>query len=209
MRVKYRFEAQVVQVLIGADDRSLITSPRKNVRVTFAGFQGDRHSGMTRFSDARAPHYARGTEVRNDRQVSIVSTEEMDEVAARLNLDELRPEWLGANLLLRGVPALTMLPPNTRLVFPQSTVLVVQSENLPCKWAGDAIGSVNARPELGSLFPRHSIHLRGVVACVERPGFISEGDAVRVETPVQTMYSPDSEEFPGPLAGRDSQEIVA
>lgn len=181
-------QGKVVGALLGLEDQSLITTRRKDVKVTFAGFLGDRHSGFTRFSDSRTPQYPRGSEIRNDRQVSILSSEELAEVAERMGLPELLPEWLGANLLLSGVPQLTHLPPNTRLVFPQSTVLVVQGENLPCRWTGRAIAAQTSRPEIEPLFPKASLHLRGIVACVEKPGFITEGDPVSVVVPRQILY---------------------
>ena len=154
----------------------------------------DRHAGMTRLATSREKHYARGTEIRNERQITIVSRDELAEVARRMDLPELRPAWIGANLLLDGIPSLTALPPNTRLFFPQSTVLVVQGENLPCRFAGEAIARQADKPGATTLFPKAALHMRGLIACVERPGFITRGDTVRVQVPHQKGYAP----HPGP-----------
>jgi hypothetical protein len=167
-------------VYLGLDPDSLVTTRQAHVRVTFEGFDGDKHAGFTRPADSRTPHYPRGAPIRNDRQVSIVSIEELEQIAAALDVAEIRPEWLGANLALQGIPRLTLLPPNTRLVFAQGAVLVVQQENLPCSGPGKVIQKQYDRPGLDSAFPKAALHLRGLVACVERPGIIAEGDAVIV-----------------------------
>lgn len=193
MVIQHRLTGRVVEALVGTDDASLITSPRESVRVTFDGIQGDRHAGFTRLANARDPYYARGTEIRNERQVTIVSAEELAEVAARMELPKLEAAWIGANLLVVGIPNLTRLPPHTRMIFPQHAVLVVQGENLPCRWSGEAIAQRSGVPESEARFPKAAIHLRGVIACVERPGYISPEDEVQVEVPSQTIYSPSVE----------------
>ncbi len=185
MNIKYKLTGKVESVMVGADAHSLVTTKRSQVKVTFEGFEGDKHSGMTRRADARTPHYPRGTEIRNDRQVSIVSVEELAQIATAMKLPEILPEWLGANLLLRDIPKLTQLPPCTRLSFSSGAVLVVEHENLPCKGPGKVIQGQYARPGLSALFPKAALHLRGVVACVEKPGSISEGNEVVVEVPQQ------------------------
>lgn len=196
MKAKYRLTGRVVEALIGADPASLVTSSREQVRVTFDGFDGDRHNGRTRLANARDPHYPRGTEIRNERQVTIVSREELREVAARMDLPELCPAWIGANLLIAGVPRLTELPPMTRLVFPQAAVLVVQGENFPCRSSGEAVAAEAGRPEAASRFSKAALHLRGLIACVEHPGVIAVGDDVRLEVPVQRVYAPSDDPRP-------------
>ncbi len=164
---------------------------RPRVRVTLEGFEGDRHAGLTRLSDARTPHYPRGTEIRNSRQVSIVSAEELSAIAVDMGLPELRPEWLGANLVLGGIPDLTHLPPSTRLLFPHDTVLVVEGENLPCTLPGQVLQDRYPHiPGLVTAFPKEAIHRRGVLGWVERSGFICEGDPVTVRITRQVPYEP-------------------
>lgn len=190
MPIEFRLEGSVHQVLIGSERDSLVTARRHEAEVTFAGFGGDRHAGMTRLSDARTPHYARGTEIRNERQVSIVSAEELGEIATELGVAALEAAWLGANLLIADVPRLTMLPPNTRFIFPGGAVLVSQGENLPCMGPGKVIEAQTGRPELAIRFPSIALHRRGLVACVEKPGIVREGDSVAIEVPEQRVYRP-------------------
>jgi hypothetical protein len=182
----------VVSVLLGMQKDSLVTAPVDQVEATFEGFPGDRHAGLTRPSDSRTPHYPRGTPIRNDRQISIISVEEMAEVAARMYLPEIRPEWLGANLLLEGIQALTRLPPATRMFFQQGAVLYISGENNPCIHPGKVIqAAYPQRAELAATFTRAAAHLRGLVAVVEKPGIIARGDSVSVKIPAQYRYNAD------------------
>jgi len=187
--MKKELRGQVLGVLIAVEVDSLVSVRRPEVKVTLEGFEGEKHSGFTRLSDARTPHYPCGTEIRNERQISIVSIEELEQIASGMSLSEIRPEWIGANLLLCGIPNLTFLPPTTRLRFSQGAVLAVQNENLPCVHPGKVIQSQYPDvPDLSSQFPKAALHKRGVVACVEKAGRIGEGDGVVAEIPQQVIY---------------------
>ena len=190
MSIQQRLTGITMGVYLGLDKASFITTSQSQVEVTFAGFEGDRHAGITRQADSRTPHYPRGTEIRSDRQVSIVAVEELAEIATAMDLPEIKPEWLGANLLLQGIPGLTQLPPMTRLFFSTGAVLVVQAENNPCQNPGKVIQDFYRRPDLQGLFPKAGLHLRGLVACVEKPGIIQKNDPVEAEVPRQTLYAP-------------------
>ncbi len=185
MEPSRKLNGTVAAVLIATDQRSLVSTRLEQAQVTFAGFEGDKHSGLTRPSDSRTPYYPRGTEIRNDRQVSILSEEEMQQVSNALGVPEVLPEWLGANLLLRSVPQLTLLPPRTRLVFSGGAVLRVEEENMPCSGPAKVLAHQYTRPELASQFQKAAYHLRGLVATVERPGLICPGETVQVEVPAQ------------------------
>jgi MOSC domain-containing protein YiiM len=175
---------------VGLDKRSLVTTRQPEARVTFEGVAGDRHAGLTRPSDNRTPHYPRGTEIRNSRQVSIVSSEELAEIAALLGIPCVLPEWLGANLLIAGIPHLTQIPPSTRLFFAGGVVLVVDSENQPCISPGNVMQALHPHiANLAARFVKAAQGKRGIVAWVERPGAIREGDEVRAEVPRQVLYS--------------------
>ncbi len=57
---------------------SLLSEARDEVFATFAGVADEDHAGMTRASCSRvASQYPKGTEIRNTRQFSIVSAEEL------------------------------------------------------------------------------------------------------------------------------------
>ena len=159
------------------------------VRVTLDGFDGESHGGATRPSCSRVlrQYPTRGTELRNTRQVSILSVEEMALIAAGLGLDHLAPEWLGVNLLLKGIPDLSQLPPSSRLIFDNGTALVVDTENGPCKFPAQIIEANH--PGHGLSFPKVARGLRGVVGWVERAGEIAPGDRARLHIPQQRVYA--------------------
>lgn len=183
---------KVVKVLLGLDRDSLVTTPFDKVEVTLDGFVGDRHAGITRPADSRTPHYPRGTTIRNDRQVSLISVEEMAVVAEKLSLPEIRPEWLGANLLLEGIPDLTRVPPTSRLFFSQGAVLYISSENNPCIHPGKILQDhFPDHSDLAAAFIKAAAHLRGLVAVVEKPGMIAHGDTFSLNSPIQYRYSLD------------------
>ncbi len=175
--------AAVLAVLIADQADSLVSRRVGEVEVSLEGFNGDKHAGFTRRADGRTPNYPRGTRIRNDRQVSLVSYEELQLVAERLEVEEIQPEWLGANLLVGGIPGLSTLPHNTRLRFSGGVVLVVQAENMPCAGPGRVLAAQFARPELERNFPRTALHLRGLVAVVERGGNLSPGERLAVSRP--------------------------
>ena len=158
--------------------------------VVLGGLLGERHRGHVRAADARVPWYPRGTPIRNARQISIVCPQETAEIAARLELDVVKPEWLGANLVLEGVPQLSMLPRGSRLFFPQAATLAVEDQNVPCQNPGRAIARhVGGDAGMPFAFVRAAARRRGLVAWVERAGLVRTGDAVEIRVPEQWIYA--------------------
>lgn len=168
---------------------TLLAEPVETLRLTFEGAEGDCHGGLTRPSCSRVTlQYARGTEIRNARQLSIVSAEEMAAVAADMGIPEIRPEWTGANLMVAGVPRFTEIPPGSRLIFEGGASIAVDMENGPCRFVGEVL---EARfPGRGAAFPRVAAARRGVTGWVERPGDLRIGDAARLHVPPQRLYAP-------------------
>lgn len=180
---------KIEAVLVGQAAQSLVTTRQPQIELNFEGVMGDKHAGFTRRADGRVPHFPRGTVIRNERQVTLVSVEELVEVAATLNVPEVLPEWLGANVLVSGLPRLTLLPIGTRLFFSSGAVLVVSGENQPCTGPGKVIQA--QYPQLiksASLFPKAALHKRGLLAVVELPGQLAAGETVRAELPSQPGY---------------------
>jgi hypothetical protein len=163
---------------------SFVTRSVSTLQLVWGGLEGDRHFGLTMKAGVRQKHHPAGAELRNSRQLSILSEEELAQIAAELELPRLGFQWLGGNLCLSGCEALTQLPPSTRLLFPSGACLVVDSENLPCKGPGRIVQSHFAEPpDLAARFVKAALHLRGVVAWVERPGAIEEGNVVELLRP--------------------------
>ncbi|MEL6290079.1 MAG: sulfurase [Pseudomonadota bacterium] len=170
-----------------ADD--LVSRRVDRVEVSFDGFVGEDHGGPTRPSCSRVlrQYPKRGTEIRNARQVSIVSPDELAKIALAMGIARVEPEWIGANLALDGIPDLSQLPPSSRLIFEGGTSLVVDIENGPCRFPGEIID--RHVPGKGAAFPRKAKGLRGVVGWVERPGAISLGERCRLHCPPQRIYA--------------------
>ena len=169
------------------------TSAVDTLPLGFDGIPGDFHAGGTRRSGGREPWYSRGTEIRNERQLSMVAPDELAVVAERMELKEIRPEWIGANILLDGVPHLSMLPSGTLLFFKGGVTVKVDAQNGPCRYAGKqvAIRAGMADEEAGSLlFPKVAKRLRGLVAWVEKPGMLTMDEEVSVRVPEQWIYRP-------------------
>jgi hypothetical protein len=167
------------------------TRPVDELRLGFDGISGDFHAGPTRRSGGREPWYPRGTEMRNERQLSIVAADELAIIAERMGLAEIKPEWIGANLVIEGVPTLSMLPAGTLLFFKSGVTIKVDAQNGPCRIAGRSIAenAGMADVEAGALlFPKAAKRLRGVVAWVEKPGTIKAGEEMSVRVPEQWIY---------------------
>ena len=161
---------------------------RRSLNLLLSGPEGDCHRGETRLSDSRTLQtYKRNTVIRNVRQMTLISVEEMAEVAAALELPEMNASWLGANLVTSGIPDLTLLPPSSRLQFPSGATLVIDTENLPCRQVADVISKTY--PEKGSLFVKTATHKRGLTAWVECEGEVNVGDDIKIFIPAQRIYS--------------------
>lgn len=159
--------------------------------LNFEGIEGDFHAGHTRRSGGREPWYARGTEMCNERQLSIVAPDELALIAERMDIAEVRPEWIGANLLIAGIPRLSMLPSGTMLFFKGGVTLKIDAQNGPCRVAGRTVAehAGMADRDAGSLlFPKVAKRLRGLVAWVEKPGRIGDGEELSVRVPEQWIY---------------------
>jgi hypothetical protein len=157
----------------------------------FDGIAGDYHSGRTRRAGGREPWYPRGTEILNTRQLSLVAADEMGVIAERMNIAELRPEWIGANLVIEGLANLSMLPAGTLLFFKAGVTLKVDGQNHPCRLAGSSVArhAGMADQQAGALaFVQAAKRLRGLVAWVEKPGTVRPGVDISVRIPEQWIY---------------------
>ncbi|EAQ23632.1 MULTISPECIES: MOSC domain-containing protein [unclassified Roseovarius] len=169
-------------------DTTLEAEPLDAVDVTFAGIAGEDHAGLTRPSCSRVlSQHPRNTEIRNVRQFSVLSVEELTAIAATMGIARLDPAWLGASLVIEGIPDLSHLPPSSRLQGPDGVTLVVDMENRPCQLPAKVIEGY--APGFGARFKRAASGRRGVTAWVEREGRLSRGDTLRLHIPDQPIWS--------------------
>jgi MOSC domain-containing protein YiiM len=178
-----------VEALLKNGDRAngLEKSRVEGVKLRFEGVEGDCHSGLTRPADVRTiKQYPRDTPIRNVRQLSLLSTEELADIAGIMEIAEVRPEWVGANMVTTGIPDLTLLPPSSRMQFPSGATIVVDMENEPCRYPAEIIAKHNPDHKVG--FVKAAKHKRGLTAWVEREGDVAVGDAITVWIPPQRLY---------------------
>lgn len=169
-------------------ETTLAAEPLDAVNVTFAGIAGEEHAGLTRPSCSRVlSQHPRDTEIRNVRQFSLLSTEELAAIAATMGIERLDPAWLGASLVIEGIPNVSHLPPSSRLQGPDGVTLVVDMENRPCQLPAKVIDS--HAPGFGAGFKRAALGRRGVTAWVEREGRLALGDRLRLHIPDQPIWS--------------------
>jgi len=156
------------------------------------GFDGDagaRHAGANRASCVRVRDlYPEGTEIRNARQVTILSEEELALIAADMGMEAVDPSHLGVSIVVRGIPDFTFIPPSSRLQGPDGVTLVADTENRPCIFPGREIEKDHTG--FGPKFKPAAKNRRGITAWVERPGGIVIGDALRLFIPDQRPWAP-------------------
>jgi len=161
----------------------LHSAPLKRVELGFDGLRGEAHGGLVRPSCGRVTGlYPRGTEIRNTRQISLMSGEELARIGAEIGVDDLPPELLGVNILLSGLPDFSHVPPSARLLADTGACLTIDVQNRPCILPGREIEA--AFPGHGKAFKAAAKGARGVTAWVERPGTLALGDHL-------TLFIPD------------------
>jgi hypothetical protein len=182
-----RLAAELAATLTTLDPDGIETTAVAELALALDGATGERHAGFTRPAGAREPWHRRGTEIRSGRQLSVVSTEELWEIGHAMGLPPIEAGWIGANLVISGVPRLSFLPMGTRLFLEGGAVIVVEGQNAPCRIAGRAIARHTERPGDELSFPKIAKRLRGLVATVERAGRACPGP-VTIALPEQWIY---------------------
>ena len=163
-----------------AEGATFETRGVESLTLTFEGIQGDRHAGLTMRANVRQKHVPRGLVLRNSRQLSLVSVEELEETAQALGLSRLAPEWMGANLVVSGLSSFTQLQPSTRLLFESGACVAIDGLNTPCVLTGGAVARACDDPSLKHRYVKAAMGKRGLVGWVEAEGVIRRGESVTV-----------------------------
>ena len=148
--------AEVVWLgLVPDRDAALSSVAVPQAQLTYAGIPGEAHGGLTRPSCSRViSQHPRGTDIRNVRQLCVMSAEELALIAADCGVDHLDPAYAGASLVVRGIPDFTHLPPSSRLQFPDGSVIVIDSQahqSRPPQWLSVLLGRFSSQHS-----PRHT-----------------------------------------------------
>jgi hypothetical protein len=181
-----------VDALLVAKGKDFITAPASNLNITFEGIEADHHAGLTRKAGGREPWYPRGTVMRNERQISLVAFDELAAAATEMGLSEIKPEWIGANIVVGGIANFSMLPTRTLLFFEGGVTIKIDGQNAPCRASGRAIGSGAGACDIEGValaFKDAAKRRRGLVGWVEKPGMIEAGAKVTARLPEQWIYS--------------------
>jgi MOSC domain-containing protein YiiM len=189
LMTKLSFTGRVEALLANADRATGLEKSRVDgLTLRFEGIDGDCHSGLTRKADVRTlRQYPRDTPIRNVRQLTLLSVEELADIAGVMAIREVKPEWVGANVVTSGIPDLTLLPPSSRMQFPSGATIVVDMENEPCRYPAEIIEKHNPDQKVG--FVKAAKNKRGVTAWVEREGKVAPGDEIVIWIPPQRLYA--------------------
>lgn len=171
------------------DRTALKSEPRDHINLTFEGIAGECHAGLTRPSCARVvSQFEKGTPIKNERQLSIISEEELAQIAAKMGVDQLDPARLGATVMVRGIGDFTHIPPSSRLQGPDGATVTIDMENRPCHLVTRSL--VAERGDVAKTFKTAAQGLRGVIAWVAAEGRWSIGDTLRLHIPDQRAWAP-------------------
>ena len=169
-------------------EADLRSDPTTDMPLTFAGYAAEGHAGLTRPSCSRVKQqYPRYTEIKNTRQLSIISQEELDLIAADMGLEALAPHLIGASVVIEGIPDWSHVPPSSRLVGEGGPGLIIDMENRPCHLPVPFIEVEN--PGLGKSFKTAAKGRRGVTASVEQEGVLQIGIRLRLHIPDQPNWA--------------------
>lgn len=168
-------------------DASLASEPLEQMDLTWAGVATESHGGETRPSCTRVRfQHPKGTEIANVRQLTILSAEELAEIAAEMGVDAFNPAWAGISIVIEGIPDFTHVPPSSRLQAESGATIVIDMENRPCHLPAKVIEE--DAPGKGRAFKAAALNRRGVTAWVERPGALKVGDTLRLHIPDQPVW---------------------
>lgn len=184
------FEAKILWLgsVTSTDRTALMAQSVDQLDLTFEGIAGSVHGGATRASCVRVTaQYPKGTTIRNERQITILSQEELDLIADKMGLAQLDPARLGASMVVQGIPDFSHIPPSARLQGPSGASLLVDMENRPCHIPARSLATVH--PEEAKTFKAAAEGRRGITASVAAEGVLHLGDMLRLHIPDQPIWA--------------------
>lgn len=175
-------EGTLTRLFANDRDKQLPTYPFQALDVELPGIIQDRHHGFEKGAGAREKAlYKRGAEIKNHRSWSALSEEELLLIEQKMGISNLDPGLIGANLMFKGIPNFTQIPPLSRLKM-GDVVLVVYEENYPCHlpqpYIEEAFGGKTKVP-----FSKAGMGLRGLVGWVEHEGILRPETKVELFVP--------------------------
>ena len=187
--LKTNFCGQITWLGIN-DDRTTGLPNRAvtSLELGFEGPKGESRGGLVRPSCSRVlQQYPRGTDIRNTRQLCLMSDDELALIAGEMGVAALDPALLSVSALIKGIPDFTHLPPSSRLQSESGATLCIDMENRPCHLPAKEIEA--AMPGKGRLFKAAAQGRRGVTAWVERIGTFEIGEKIWLHVPDQPAWA--------------------
>ena len=186
---KSKFKARIVWLgAVANRDAALESTALSRLPVRFSGPEGEAHGGLTRPACSRVANvYPPNAEIRNVRQLSIVSAEELALIAADMGLASLDPALVGATMVIEGIPDFSHVPPSSRLQGSNGATLVVDMNNRPCTLPAKPIET--RHKGFGKTFKPAANGRRGVTAWVEREGVFELGEQITLFIPDQPIWA--------------------
>ena len=173
-----------------------VTGQVDQLKLDTAGIIGDRHYGHEASSGGRMTNlYPRGETVRNNRQILIVSPQELESCGRNLGIEgKLSAEDIGANMVVSGLENVSGISPMSYLVINNdpgpvkpsefNVVLVAYAQAIPCEVAGRCVVDRHGLDEgMANKFQKASFGARGLAVYVEHGGVVKPGQYVHVLTP--------------------------
>ncbi|MEM9248601.1 MAG: MOSC domain-containing protein [Pseudomonadota bacterium] len=190
--VPTEYRAKVIWLgrVVSDDRNALIAEPAPSLDLSFAGLTGSVHSGLTRPSDSRVTaQYPKGTDIRNVRQLALVSVEDLKAIAETMGVASVDPARLGSTVVVEGIPDFSHIPPSARLQAQSGVTLTVDMQNWPCQFPAKSLTVDHGEAAKG--FKAAAKGRRGVTAWVEREGTLSLGDVLTLHVPGQRAWQPE------------------
>lgn len=152
-------------VCVGGPGELWKTPVAGEVAVDEHGLRGDRHAGPTRLSGRR------GVAVPNDRQITFVAQEALDDLGRELDVT-LGPGDFGENICVRGLGDLSDVRPGALLVTGRGVAFRVTGQNEPC----------SNLTEYHRLMVKAAYGRRGLLATVEAGAglAVAAGDTIEL-----------------------------
>ena len=154
------------------------TYPQEKVKVEMDGIVGDAHSGPLRESFRN-----HGTFKRNDRPISIVAQETVDEMNKMFGL-HIKPGGFNEQLLVEGLGDLSDVRIGELVMLESGVELDVVDNAQPCVRLNAYHGEqLMAKKLVTKNAEGEQITKRGILANVLTPGVITLGESIKIFNP--------------------------
>ena len=152
------------------------TYPQEYANVTPEGIEGDAHSGALRESFTKP-----GTLKPNDRPISIVAQEVINEMNSKFGLN-IQPGGFNEQVVVSGLGDLSNITIGSVVTFNGGVMLEVVDNAYPCQKLNAFHGEPLLEKELVKKLPDGStVSKRGILASVRKPGLLTPGEAVTIQ----------------------------